>query len=75
MDRPVDPDSVEGLLRRVLTGGGSEGRNTVVNEQVLHSFRALYDGGGKSALMASSRGTPIGASSISWVCRLADEAV
>ena len=60
VDRPVDPDSVDGLLRRVLTYGGSEGRNTVVNEQALQSVRALYDGGGKGALMASSRGTAWG---------------
>ncbi len=60
VDRPVDPDSVDGLLRRVLTYGGSEGRNTVVNEQALQSVRSLYDGGGKGALMASSRGTAWG---------------
>ena len=60
VDRPVDPDSVDGLLRRVLTYGGSEGRNTVVNEQALQSVRALYDGGGKGALMASSRNTAWG---------------
>lgn len=60
VDRPVDPDSVDGLLRRVLTYGGSEGRNTVVNEQALQSVRSLYDGGGKGALMASSRNTAWG---------------
>jgi len=60
VDRPVDPDSVEGLLRRVLTYTAADGKNAVVNEQALASVRSLYEGGGRGALMASSRGTAWG---------------
>ncbi|MDR0184253.1 DUF932 domain-containing protein [Lysobacter arvi] len=56
----VDPDSVEGLLRRVLTYTAQDGRTTVVNEQAVASVRALYEGGGRGAHMASSRGTAWG---------------
>jgi phage/plasmid-like protein (TIGR03299 family) len=60
VDRPVDPDSVEGLLRRVLTYAAADSKNAVVNEQALASVRSLYEGGGRGALMASSRGTAWG---------------
>lgn len=60
VDRPVDPDSVEGLLRRVLTYTAPDGKNAVVNEQALASVRSLYEGGGRGALMATSRGTAWG---------------
>ena len=60
VERPVDPDSVEGLLRRVLTYTGPDGKATVVNEQAMASVRALYEGGGRGAMMASSRGTAWG---------------
>lgn len=59
-DRPVDPDSAEGLLRRVLTYTGPDGKAKVVNEQAMASVRSLYEGGGRGALMASSRGTAWG---------------
>ena len=59
-ERPVDPDSVEGLLRRVLTYAAPNGGTMVVNEQALASVRALYEGGGRGAQMASSRGTAWG---------------
>lgn len=55
---PVDPDSVEGLLRRVMTYPGQPDRPAVVNEQAVRTARALYDGGG--AALASSRGTAWG---------------
>ena len=57
---PVDPDSVEGLLRRVLTYPVAEGKATVVNEQALANARALYECGGRGAMLASSRGTAWG---------------
>ena len=57
---PVDPDSVEGLLRRVLVYPGQSGKVPVVNEQAVRSVRALYDGGGRGAQLASSRGTAWG---------------
>ena len=60
VDRPVDPDSVEGLLRRVLTYQGQDAKTTVVNEQAVATVRALYEGGGQGARMASSRGTAWG---------------
>ena len=60
VERPVDPDSVDGLLRRVLTYTAPSGKNAVVNEQALTTVRSLYDGGGKGALMASSRDTAWG---------------
>ncbi len=58
--RPVDPDTVEGLLRRVFTYAAPEGKAVVVNEQALATVRSLYEGGGRGALMASSRGTAWG---------------
>ena len=60
VDRPVDPNSVEELLRRVLTYQVQDKKATVVNEQALANVRSLYEGGGKGALMASSRGTAWG---------------
>lgn len=57
---PVDPDTVEGLLRRVLTYQVQEGKANVVNEQALTNVRALYEGGGRGAILASSRGTAWG---------------
>ena len=57
---PVDPDSVEGLLRRVLTYSAQVGQPPVVNEQAIRTVRALYDGQGKGAGLASSRGTAWG---------------
>jgi phage/plasmid-like protein (TIGR03299 family) len=57
---PVDPDSVEGLLRRVLVYPGQAGKAPVVNERAVRSVRALYDGGGRGAQLASSRGTAWG---------------
>ena len=57
VERPVDPDTVEGLLRRVLTYAAPEGKTVVVNEQALATVRSLYEGGGRGALLASSRGT------------------
>ena len=57
---PVDPDTVEGLLRRVLTYQAQDGKANVVNEQALANARALYEGGGRGAMLASSRGTAWG---------------
>ena len=57
---PVDPDSVEGLLRRVLTYPGQLGKPAVVNEQAVRSARALFEGGGRGSQLVSSRGTAWG---------------
>ena len=58
--RPVDPDTVEGLLRRVLTYTAPDGKSEMVNELALANVRSLYEGGGRGALLASSRGTAWG---------------
>ena len=60
VERPVDPDSAEGLLRRVLTYQGQHHKVAVVNEQAVANVRALYEGGGRGAMLASSRGTAWG---------------
>lgn len=57
---PVDPDSVEGLLRRVLTYQVQDIAAPVANEQAIANVRAIYEGGGKGASLASSRGTAWG---------------
>lgn len=57
---PVDPDSVEGILRRILTYPSPAGAAPVVNEQALAGVRALYEGGGRGSQLASSRGTAWG---------------
>ncbi|MEF2155029.1 DUF932 domain-containing protein [Luteimonas sp. FXH3W] len=57
---PVDPDSVEGLLRRVLTYQAQDIAAPVANEQAIANVRSMYEGGGKGALLASSRGTAWG---------------
>lgn len=54
---PVDPDSVDGLLRRVLTYPNADGLGVSVNEQAYKVARALYDGAGKGSELASARGT------------------
>lgn len=60
VERPLDPDSVDGLLRRVLTYTGPDGKSAVANEQAIAAARALYEGGGRGAYLASSRGTAWG---------------
>lgn len=60
VDRPLDPDSVDGLLRRVLHYTAADGKSTVANEQAVSAARALYEGGGRGAQLASSRGTAWG---------------
>ncbi|MFO3706633.1 DUF932 domain-containing protein, partial [Xanthomonas codiaei] len=59
-DVPVRPDSVEGLLRRVLVYGGSTPGSAVVNEQAVARVRALYESAGRGATLTSSRGTAWG---------------
>jgi hypothetical protein len=43
-----------------LTYPGQDSRIAVVNEQAVANVRALYEGGGRGAQMASSRGTAWG---------------
>jgi hypothetical protein len=51
---------VDGLLRRVVTYPVTDRQGNAVNEAAVKSVRALYEGGGQGALMASSRGTAWG---------------
>ena len=44
----------------MLTYQAQDNKATVVNEQALATARSLYEGGGRGALMASSRGTAWG---------------
>lgn len=60
VDCPVDPDSVDGLLRRVLTYPNPDGEGVSVNEQAFKAARALYDGAGKGSELASAKGTAWG---------------
>lgn len=57
--RPVDPDTAEALLRRVLTYAVPNAA-PVVNEHAVTGVRALCDGGGRGSQLASSRGTAWG---------------
>ena len=60
VEGPVDPDSVDGLLRRVLTYPNPDGQGVAVNEQAFTVARALYDGAGKGSDLASAKGTAWG---------------
>lgn len=60
VDCPVDPDSVDGLLRRVLTYPNPDGPGVVVNEEAYKAARSLYDGAGKGSELASAKGTAWG---------------
>jgi phage/plasmid-like protein (TIGR03299 family) len=61
-DVRLDPDSVDGMLRRVFAYSSSSGgkQATVVNERAVAAVRLLYDGEGRGALLASSKGTAWG---------------
>jgi len=59
-DRPMDPDSVDGLLRRVLTYAGPDSKTPVVNERAFAHVRSLYEGGGRGSMLVSARGTAWG---------------
>ncbi len=58
-ERPVDPDSAEALLRRVLTYAVPNAA-PAVNEQAVANVLALREGGGRGSQLASSRGTAWG---------------
>lgn len=57
---PVDPDSVDGLLRRVLVYTGTDQTAPIASDQAIRNVRALYEGGGRGATFASSRNTAWG---------------
>lgn len=61
-DCEVDPDAVEGVLRRVLSygspsGGGAGG---MASDRAVKTVSSLYQGEGKGALLPSSRHTAWG---------------
>ena len=58
-ERPVDPDSADALLRRILTYAVPNAA-PVVNEHAVANVRALVEGGGRGSQLASSRGTAWG---------------
>ena len=58
-ERPVDPDSAEALLRRILTYAVPNAV-PVVNEHAVANVRALIEGGGRGSQLSSSRGTAWG---------------
>jgi len=60
VEHPVDPDSVDGLLRRVLTYPNPDGNGVSVNEQAFKTARGLYDGAGRGSELVSARGTAWG---------------
>jgi phage/plasmid-like protein (TIGR03299 family) len=61
-DVRMDPDGVDGMLRRVFAYASSTGgkQATVVNERAVAAVRSLYNGDGRGALLASSKGTAWG---------------
>ena len=58
-ERPVDPESAEALLRRILTYAVPNAA-PVVNEHAVANVRALIEGVGRGSQLASSRGTAWG---------------
>ena len=58
-ERPVDPDSAEALLRRILTYAVPNAA-PVVNEHAVANVRALIEGGGRGSQLSSSRRTAWG---------------
>jgi phage/plasmid-like protein (TIGR03299 family) len=61
-DVRMNPDSVDVMLRRVFAYSASSASKqaTVVNERAVAAVRSLYDGDGRGALLASSKGTAWG---------------
>ena len=58
-ERPVDPDSAEALLRRILTYAVPNAA-PVVNEHAVANVRALIEGGGRGSQLSSSQRTAWG---------------
>lgn len=59
-ETPVNPDSVDGVLRNLLTYPVAQNGKAVVNEQAVAKVRALYDGQGRGASLKTSKGTVFG---------------
>ena len=59
-ETPVNPDSVDGVLRNLLTYPAPQNGKAVVNEQAVAKVRALYDGQGRGACLKTSKGTAFG---------------
>lgn len=59
-ETPVNPDSVDGVLRNLLTYPAAQNGKAVVNEQAVAKVRALYDGQGRGASLKTSKGTAFG---------------
>lgn len=59
-DTSVDPDSVDSMLRRLLTYQTAQGGKAAVNERAVARVKALYDGEGKGSSLRTSKGTAFG---------------
>ena len=59
-DTPVDPDSADALLRRLLTYQTANGGGEAVNEQAVTKVRALFNGEGRGSALKTSKGTAFG---------------
>ncbi len=59
-ETPVNPDSVDWVLRNLLTYPAAQNGKAVVNEQAVAKVRALYDGQGRGASLKTSKGTAFG---------------
>lgn len=59
-DTPVDPDSVDSMLRRLLTYQIAQSGKAAVNERAVARVKALYDGEGKGSSLRTSKGTAFG---------------
>ncbi|PZU29896.1 MAG: hypothetical protein DI584_01555 [Stenotrophomonas sp.] len=56
----VDPDSVDGVLRNLLTYPAAQHGKVIVNEQAVAKVRALYGGEGRGSSLRTSKGTAFG---------------
>lgn len=56
----VDPDSVDGVLRNLLTYPAAQNGKVIVNEQAVAKVRALYGGEGRGSSLRTSKGTAFG---------------
>ena len=59
-ETPVDLDSVDGVLRNLLTYPPAQNGKVIVNEQAVAKVRALYEGQGRGASLKTSKGTAFG---------------
>lgn len=59
-ETPVNHDSVDGVLRNLLTYSAAQSGKAIVNEQAVAKVRALYGGEGRGSSLRTSKGTAFG---------------